>query len=215
MFHLLIFTGSLLLAPQAESLGEEPAVEAARRALSEDVGIPEGRLEPYRVLADQWTDSALGCPEPGMMYLPVLTRGYRVFLRETETSSPLYEVHVTASEAVVCEATDPDVARTLPRSEGEQMARELRNAPALARMAREDLAGRLGVEPGDILVSVRPRTWPDTSLGCPEEGGIYKEDRIEGFVFLLAIDEDTYTYHSDSESVFLCPERSLRPRLED
>ena len=106
----------------------------------------------------------------------------------------------------MCEAADPDVARTTPKPEGDQMARELKNAPRLARLAREDLAARLGVNAADIVVSVMPRTWIDTSLGCPEEGQAYEEARIEGFLILLEVDEDAYRYHADLEQVFLCEE---------
>lgn len=203
---VLFLTGSLFLVPQVEDFGEDEAVETAKRALSDEVGILESRLESYQVLAAQWRDSSLGCPRPGMVYLPALTRGYRVFLREVDASSPLYEVHVTASEAVVCETADPDVERTLPKAESDARAQELRNAPSLARWARQDLASRLGVDPADIVVTVRPRTWLDTSLGCPEEGQSYQEARIEGFLILLQVNEDTYSYHADSESVFFCEE---------
>jgi hypothetical protein len=139
-----------------------------------------------------------------MVYLPVMTRGYRVFLKDKEEPARFYEVHVSLGHVVVCETVDPDVGRTLPKSEEEQMARELRNAPRLARQAREDLAARLDVDPEDIAVSVVPRTWLDTSLGCPDEGQTYEDARIEGFLFLLEIDEKTYSYHADQESVFLC-----------
>ena len=206
MFLALLLTLPLLSVPQAEGFNEDEAVEAAKQAIRDETGISEDRLESYQVFAAQWRDSSLGCPRPGMAYLPVLTRGYRVFLRETDEPSQLYEAHVTSTKAVMCEAADPDVARTTPKPEGDQMARELRNAPRMARLAREDLAVRLGVDPADIVVSVTPRTWLDTSLGCPEEGRTYEEARIEGFLILLEIDEETYPYHADQEVVFPCEE---------
>ena len=191
---------------QAESFNEEVAVEAAKQAIRDEVGIRESQLEVYQVFAAQWRDSSLGCPRSGMVYLPVMTRGYRVFLRETDERSQVYEVHVAPGEAVVCERLDPDVARTLPKSEGDTMARDLRSAPRLARLAREDLAVRLGVDPADVLVSVIPRTWLDTSLGCPEEGQTYEEASIAGFLIQLQVNDETYPYHADQESVFLCEE---------
>ena len=206
MLAVLLLTLPLLSVPQTEGFDEDAAVEAAKRAIREEFGIDESELVSYQVLAAQWRDSSLGCPRPGMAYLPVMTRGYRVFLIESDTSSPLYEVHVARGETVVCETADPDVARTLPRPEGDPMARDLKNAPHIARLAREDLAARLGVAPSDIVVSVIPRTWLDTSLGCPEEGQTYEEARIAGFLILLELDEETYSYHADQESVFLCEE---------
>lgn len=206
MLRILLLSLPLLAAPQTERLDEVEAVDMAKQAVVEELGVGEARLETHRVLAAQWSDSSLGCPRPGMMYLPVLTRGYRVFLRRTDETARLYEVHVAPGEAVVCETVDPDMGRTLPKSEGEPMAQELRIVPRLARTAREDLAGRLGVDRGDVDVSVIPRTWTDTSLGCPEEGRTYEAARIEGFLILLAVDEATYAYHADRETVFLCEE---------
>lgn len=204
MLLALLLTLPLLSVPQAEDFNEDEAVEAAKQAMRDETGIGADQLETYQVFAAQWRDSSLGCPRAGMVYLPVLTRGYRVFLRETDEPSQLYEVHVTSTQAVVCETADPDVAQTSPKPEGDQMARELRNAPRLARLAREDLADRLGVDPANIVVSVIPRIWLDTSLGCLEEGQTYEETRVEGFLILLEVDEETYPYHADSEVVFLC-----------
>ena len=199
-----MITLPLLSVPQVETLDEDEAVALAKLAIHDEADVDEDRLEPYQVFATQWSDSSLGCPRPGMVYLPVMTRGYRVFLRDKEEPSRLYEVHVGPGHAVVCETVDPDVGRTLPKPEEEQMSRELRNAPRLARAAREDLAARLDVDLEDIAVSVIPRTWLDTSLGCPEEGQTYEKARIEGFLFLLEVDEETYSYHADQENVFLC-----------
>jgi hypothetical protein len=204
MLRALLVTLPLLSAPQIETLDEDEAVALAKQAIHDETNLGEDRLEPYQVFASQWSDSSLGCPRPGMVYLPVMTRGYRVFLRDKDEPSRLYEVHVSRGQAVVCETVDPDVGRTLPKSEEEPMSRELRNAPRLARAAREELAARLDVDPEDITVSVVPRTWLDTSLGCPKEGQTYEVARIEGFLFLLEVDDETYSYHADQERVFLC-----------
>lgn len=206
MSPTLLLTVLLTWLPQGESLDETRAVTLAKQAVHAELDVAEDRLEPHQVFATQWSDSSLGCPRPGMAYLPVITRGYRVFLKDKEDPSRLYEVHVGPDHAVVCETPDPDVSRTLPKSEEEQMSRELRSAPRLARAAREDLADRLGVEPKDITVSISPRTWLDTSLGCPEEGRDYEDAHVEGFLILLKIDEEIYAYHADQERVFLCEE---------
>ncbi len=123
MLLVLLLALPLLSVPQTEGFNEGEAVEAAKQAIGDEMGISGSRLESYQVFAAQWRDSSLGCPRAGMVYLPVLTRGYRVFLRETDEPSQLYEVHVTPTEAVVCETADPDVARTTPKPEGDQMAR--------------------------------------------------------------------------------------------
>ena len=41
----------------------------------------------------------------------------------------------------------------------------------LVQTAREDLAQRLGVPPGQIeVVEAQAVVWPDASLGCPQPG---------------------------------------------
>ncbi len=61
---------------------EEPqaAVTAAVELLAREVGCAPGEIEVVDVTPVTWPDSSLGCPVPGMMYLQVLTPGYRIRL---------------------------------------------------------------------------------------------------------------------------------------
>ncbi len=57
----------------------EPVLEAVRRQLATDV--PGADLATATVVtaeAVEWSDSSLGCPEPGMVYMQVITPGYHV-----------------------------------------------------------------------------------------------------------------------------------------
>lgn len=74
------------------------------------------------------------------------------------------------------------------------------------RIAIEDLAARLGVAEGDIeMIEVRSVSWPDGSLGCPEEGKLYAQVVIEGTQILLGVDERIFDYHAgDDGDPFLC-----------
>jgi hypothetical protein len=49
--------------------------DAARRT-----GLPSGQLTVTSVEQVTWRDSALGCPEPGMMYTQALVAGYRIII---------------------------------------------------------------------------------------------------------------------------------------
>jgi hypothetical protein len=52
---------------------------------------------------------------------------------------------------------------------------------------------------------MNPVTWPDTSLGCPEEGMMYAQVETEGFIIWLEANERPYRYHADAiEQVVLC-----------
>ena len=52
-----------------------------------------------------------------------------------------------------------------------------------------DLAERQGADPADIeVVSVENVTWPDSSLGCPEEGMQYAQVLTDGVLIVLELD---------------------------
>ncbi|MDQ3328852.1 MAG: hypothetical protein M3506_10065, partial [Chloroflexota bacterium] len=52
------------------------AVEAARRVLAQAAITDAEDAVVVSITAQEWPDSALGCPEPGMMYQQVITPGY-------------------------------------------------------------------------------------------------------------------------------------------
>jgi hypothetical protein len=84
------------------------------------------------------------------------------------------------------------------------------NPPAEAkeavRLAREDLAQKLGLAPEAIrLVSVEAVEWRDTSLGCPQPGMMYAQVITPGFQVMLEAGGKGYDYHTDTgRFVVLC-----------
>lgn len=67
----------------------------------------------------------------------------------------------------------------------------------LTAVAVRDLAKRLDIETGEIVVvrSVAV-TWPDGSLGCPQEDRMYTQALVEGELIVLRVDSRDYEYHS-------------------
>jgi len=153
------------------------------------------RLAVATLAADLgWSDSSLGCPQPGQAYLQVITPGHRVTLR---VDGAIHFVHEAGGRAFVCRQRKA-VAGLTPELElewGEQ---------ALA--ARRDLAGRLAVpEEAVRLVAARASRWDDSSLGCPVEGEVYRAGPIEGYVLTLEHAGRRYTYHTDLARTIPCP----------
>jgi len=74
------------------------------------------------------------------------------------------------------------------------------------RLAREDLARRLGLATGAIrLISVEAVEWPDASLDCPQSGMIYAQVITPGFRVVLEVKRQKYEYHTDAgRLVILC-----------
>ncbi len=172
----------------------DDAVGKAKAALARDLRIPETAMRLERAQAAEWPDSSLGCPQKGMQYLPVITPGYLVKLTVDER---MYTVHVGAGRAVVCE-------RALEAAQPSRAHRSER-VLKLYQMAREKLAARLEIPQHHIrLKAIEPKTWPDSSLGCPLPSEEYVPVKTRGFVIELDAGGQTFLYHTDMKTVRLC-----------
>ena len=133
------------------------------------------------------------------------------------------------TEAVVVTSTTlpgtSDVSETSPSSGGEQPVTDPSTQPAsppaeqsydgtnypeslaaAVGAAVNDLAERLAVEPGSIVVGVVEEvTWPNAGLGCPEPDMQYAQVMVDGLRIVLIHDGIEYRYHSGgSVEPFLC-----------
>jgi hypothetical protein len=82
-------------------LGAQEVVRLAREDLAQRLGVAVDQIQLVSVEAVDWSDTSLGCPQPGMMYAQVITPGYRVIL---EAGGQRYEYHTdTGRFVVLCE----------------------------------------------------------------------------------------------------------------
>lgn len=177
--------------PEVGLMSRDEAIALAKQALSEHLDIDEASIEVVWIEPVTWSDTSLGCPEKGKVYAQVLVPGYRVLLQVGEEE---HDVHIGNGRAVVCE-----------RSIGPPLIDEVPAAAQAYDLAREDLAHRLDVPVTEIkAVLIRPATWPDGSLGCPQPGETYPQTPTEGFVVLLEHRNKVYEYHTDGERLVLC-----------
>ena len=58
----------------------QPAVDAALRDAATHLGVSLTDVRVQQVEAREWSDAALGCPKPGLMYAQVVTPGYFVVI---------------------------------------------------------------------------------------------------------------------------------------
>ena len=69
----------------------------------------------------------------------------------------------------------------------------------LIEKAKNDLTQRLSVAIDQInLVDATEVVWPDSSLGCPQEGMAYAQVLTPGYLILLEHDSNIYEYHTSS-----------------
>ncbi len=77
-------------------------------------------------------------------------------------------------------------------------------AESLLRLARADLAQRLGVSAGDVtVVSISARDFSDASMGVPQAGQMYAQVITPGYVIVLAVHGQEYTYHGSGSRIVL------------
>ena len=76
-------------------------VQMAKEDLARRLGLALEVIQLVSVEAVDWSDTSLGCPQPGMMYAQVITPG---FLIELEAMGQTYEYHTDEdSSAVLCQ----------------------------------------------------------------------------------------------------------------
>ncbi len=69
--------------------------------LASRLGILPTAITVREVIEAEWSDASLGCPEPGMMYAQVITRGQQIVL---EANGQTYEYHAARGYVVLCQA---------------------------------------------------------------------------------------------------------------
>lgn len=79
-----------LYAPGDIDPGLQPWVDDATADLAERLGVETGDVSTIAAVLVTWPDSSLGCPQPGMEYLQVLTDGAVI---ELDAGGAVYRYH--------------------------------------------------------------------------------------------------------------------------
>lgn len=171
--------------PDAQPLIDRVIADVAAR-----LGVAPGEVEVMRVEPVDWPDSCLGCAGSNRVCLEVITPGYRIVVR---AAGEEHEYHTSKTDLVYC----------APGPSGDWGAAQ----PQVDRVVA-DLAARLGIAPGEIVVlEVREVEWPDTSLGCPKPGYAYLQVITPGYQVLLQAQGQTYDYRTDRGQLFVLCEK--------
>lgn len=69
-------------------------------------------------------------------------------------------------------------------------------------LAIADLSNRLSIDRSAVhLLSTESTTWPDSSLGCPQPGGLYNRILIEGYLIRLEANDQIIAYHTGGKDL--------------
>jgi hypothetical protein len=91
--------------PTPADAGLQTLIENAKADLAQRLSISITQINLVEATETEWSDSSLGCPQPGMNYLQVITPGYLILL---EVNAQIYEYHSHRDTYFVyCENPNP------------------------------------------------------------------------------------------------------------
>lgn len=175
--------GTVTLSPASDP---ETLINLAIRFLSAQLGatVTRADLSNWGWTEIIWTDTSLGCPQPGQVYAQVMTHGYVVTMELLGTT---YEVRVTAAgdTAVLCERAPSGNAT--PSTPYNVTPAQRYTPETLTDIVMAYLSEQLGVAitRENARWTWEARTWPDAALGCPVEGHVYDPLESAGYVFTV------------------------------
>jgi len=99
-----------------------------------------------------------------------------------------------------------DTAVELPEGAAEAELLPTQEIVPEIEAAIADAAERFGVPPDTIAVARSLRvTWSDGSLGCPEDGMMYTQALVDGYLLTLEVADQRVDYHGAlGDEPFLC-----------
>ena len=100
-------TATPALAVPAEAAARPAASGLVRQRAAEflagELGVAAADLEVVSATTMTWPDASLGCPQPGMLYVQVLTPGYLVVIRDGGGAEHSVHTNEDGSSAIVCD----------------------------------------------------------------------------------------------------------------
>jgi hypothetical protein len=151
-------------------------------------------IQLISVSAVTWPEASLGCPEPGKVYAAATTPGYQIVL---EFAGKTYEYHTDRRQGMVyCEPSrlsfPPDW-----------------DADEAVKLAKQDLAQRLGISIEEITVSaVLGQEFSAQAFQCQIAKERITRDEspqiISGQAILLIVGGHQYEYHANGLQVIFC-----------
>jgi hypothetical protein len=173
----------------------EAVLDAAREAYAKTGGVAIDAVTVVHAEPVTWPDSSLGCPQPGQMYLQVLTPGYRVTVAAGDKRT-VYHTTDGANGPVQAIQCGSDARSDLALG-------SLSAAPL--DKARRDLAARIG-SAADIRL-VKDFVAGVTKLSCenvpalPSPGG---SPAFVVFEFHLQSGDSVYKYRAAGDNILYC-----------
>lgn len=205
---------SVLPTPAPLSPAAQDAAEMLKDEVAEEVGVAPEELEVISAEEVQWSDTSLGCPEPGVMYAQVIVPGWKIIFLDAAGES--YEVHTDKEQErfVMCDQ-DQDQKKEPPATP--QPLTPGDSSPAVQAAVRT-LGDMLGVSRRQIdVIKVEFVQWPDSCLGCAGPGENCLMVITPGYRVVLESGGEQYEIHTDESGAraIICGGGETAPRFDN
>jgi hypothetical protein len=90
------------LAFAQEEVPPDTVIQAALDAASAQLGVPSDNLLVVMTAQRDWSDSSLGCPEPGRAYAQIITPGFIVTIDTDDLATEIQAHTDRGVRAVIC-----------------------------------------------------------------------------------------------------------------
>ena len=130
---------------------------------------------------------------------------YKTYLTQNTTvvgsAADLGRMFEEIRQAVTSAAQTPEAAAGDAGTGSALVALESRCEQIVAESAaRRFLAGQFAVSQSALIMTTSEKTeWPDSSLGCPEEGQLYAQAIVPGYNVSIEYEGSTYQIHTNSD----------------
>ena len=189
-FNLILMVALVALVGAACGPAEGPA-PAQEDIAADSIAVPEAT--PTETVAPEAIPTETATSSPEVQPAP-------------PSATPMTELPTEIIEPVSPISPATTVETAMENSTSRSIA-PIPGSDAAVAAAIADLVKQKNLPADGISVTtVEAMDWPDTSLGCPQEGFMYAQVITPGYLIILEAQGQTYEYHTDEQgqSVILC-----------
>ncbi len=184
----LTSTSPLSAPSNVELTGEEArVVEKLRPLVAEDLGVDSESLVVASIRQRSWSDTSLGCPEPGMVYAQVIVEGWQVVFQDSDGET--YDVHTPSDpeDFVICESQEGEEGMIGPSNPAVKAALSL-------------VTENFAVTMDELVVQEASAVqWPNSCLGCAGARENCLMVITPGYRVMLSSGDRIYEVHTNED----------------
>ncbi len=103
-------------SPNVIDPNSQKLLEMARNDLAQRLKIPQDAIQLIQIEQVSWPDAGLGCPDPKVFYIQILSPGYRIILA---VGNQQYRYHTDLEETLILCDKEAEVLPLIPITPGE------------------------------------------------------------------------------------------------